>query len=238
MQFDEKMRLLIDWSRRSLREVADELHLPTTTVSNWVNAGVRPRRDKLDSIVGWVEREFGIQPEIGDFINNDVSLKWKAGRPVFVEQASMHEPFDGKPRYIRGGIDGLEMCELPILGRIPAGGLNEMAEETIGTQIVPKQWSGGIERCFVLRVWGDSMYPTLRDGELIVCDGARAPFPRDGQIVVARYHGEATVKEFLRQDTKVLLIPHNRDYPTIACRPDEVEIVAVVVGRWQSMPYV
>ncbi len=238
MRFDEKLRKLLEWSGRSLRELADVLSLPPTTVSNWVNSGSRPRRDKMEKVAAWASEEFGIPVEAASLADDDIGLRWRGGEPVFVEKTSKEEPFNGRPRYIRSGFEDVELCELPVLGRVPAGALGDMAEDIIGTHVVPKFWTGGIDGCFVLRLWGDSMSPTLRDGELIVCDRDRAAFPRDGQIVVARHKGEATVKEYLRQDTQVLLVPHNRDYPTVSVRPDELEITAVVVGRWQAMPNV
>lgn len=238
MRFDEKVRRLLKWSRRSLRELASELELPATTVSNWVNAGCRPRHNKLKSLEEWIEREFGVSIEIGDLTNEDVIVKWKGGRPVFVEQSSLSEPFDGHPRFVQSGIDDMEVCELPIVGQVPAGRMADMTEDVIGSCVVPKSWTGGIDGCFCLRIWGDSMEPTLRDGELIVCDAGRAAFPRDGQIVVARFEGEAVVKEYQSQDTQILLIPHNRDYTSVSIRPDQIEIVAVVIGRWQAMPNV
>lgn len=238
MRFNEKMRRLLEWSGRSMRELAEELNVPTTTLSNWLNTGTRPRRDKLEALSRWGEREFGVKVPIGDLTDEKVGLKWQGSRPAFVEHAAPNQLFDGHPRYVEGGLADLELCELPILGQVPAGALADMSEEMLGSQVLPKTWRGGIDQCFVLRVKGDSMLPTLRDGELVVCDASRAPYPRDGQIVVARHQGEETLKEFLRQETKTLLVPHNRDYPTVAVSPDELEIVAVVVGRWQAMPNV
>ncbi len=182
-----------------MRDLAEELNVPTTTVSNWVNTGTRPRRDKLEALSRWGEREFGVKVSIGDLTDEKVGLKWQGSRPAFVEHAAPNQPFDGHPRYIDGGLVDLELCELPILGHVPAGALADMSEEMLGSQVVPKTWRGGIDRCFILRVKGDSMLPTLRDGELqrgVFVNVRRftspwigvAGKPLEGRIAAVDYH--------------------------------------------------
>lgn len=82
----------------------------------------------------------------------------------------------------------------------------------------------------MIAVSGDSMEPTLRDGDEILVDRTVRPL-RDG-IHVARLGESLLVK---RLDTgragKVTLISDNTAYPAIECGADEVEVVGRVVWK-------
>jgi phage repressor protein C with HTH and peptisase S24 domain len=82
-----------------------------------------------------------------------------------------------------------------------------------------------------IRVEGDSMEGTLRDGDEILVD--RAPRPlRDGIHVVRT--GDALLVKRLdtAQPGKVLLVSDNPAYRTIELAPDEVQVIGRVV--WKS----
>jgi len=79
-------------------------------------------------------------------------------------------------------------------------------------------------------VSGDSMEPTLRDGDEILVDRALRP-RRDG-IHVVRLGGGLLVK---RLDTgrpgKIVLLSDNPAYPPLACDPQELEVIGRVVWK-------
>jgi phage repressor protein C with HTH and peptisase S24 domain len=79
-------------------------------------------------------------------------------------------------------------------------------------------------------VSGDSMEPSLRDGDEILVDRTVRPL-RDG-IHVVRLGDSLLVK---RLDTGrpglVVLISDNPAYPPVECRPEEVEVVGRVVWK-------
>ena len=82
-----------------------------------------------------------------------------------------------------------------------------------------------------VEVVGDSMEPTLRDGDEILVERTQGP-PRDG-VHVVRLDGTLLVK---RLDTsrpgKLVLISDNRAYPPIEATPDETQVIGRAV--WKS----
>lgn len=82
----------------------------------------------------------------------------------------------------------------------------------------------------VIAVVGDSMEPTLRDGDEILVDRTPAPL-RDG-VHVVRIDDTLLVK---RVDTGhpgvILLLSDNPAYSTITCKPDEVTVIGRVVWK-------
>ena len=116
--------------------------------------------------------------------------------------------------------------EVPILGRIAAGGpiLAEQAVEDVFS--LPKQLVGE-GTLFLLEVKGDSMI------EAAICDGdyvvvRQQPDAVNGDIVAALLGDEATVKTFKRTPGQVWLLPHNPAYSPID--GNEASILGKVVA--------
>jgi SOS-response transcriptional repressor LexA len=84
------------------------------------------------------------------------------------------------------------------------------------------------ETRYFLQAKGDSMAPTICDGERILVD--RALQPENGNIVVAVSGGECTINRFYRYGRRIQLKPDNQQYPTLVVTPDvDLEIRGVVV---------
>ena len=116
--------------------------------------------------------------------------------------------------------------QVPILGRIAAGGplLAEEAVEDVLT--LPRQVTGDGD-LFCLRVVGESMIDAaICDGDLVVV--RQQPVAENGDIVAAMIDGEATVKTFKRADGHVWLMPHNPAFSPIL--GDEATILGKVVS--------
>lgn len=89
---------------------------------------------------------------------------------------------------------------------IPAGDPREMAPE--GQMWIDIVHSKAKDTWYTLRVWGDSMEPEYREGDIVLMDYARQP--KDGDIVAALIDGtESTLKVFSRKDDKITLTPIN-----------------------------
>ena len=96
-----------------------------------------------------------------------------------------------------------QMVAVPLVGNI-ACGTPITAEQNIERYIgVPAAWHAD----FALTCHGDSMAPTIRDGD-IVCI-RRQPEVETGQIAAVRIGEEATLKHFYRQGDVVQLIADN-----------------------------
>ncbi len=75
-----------------------------------------------------------------------------------------------------------------------------------------------ISATFGLHVSGDSMEPTLEDGQLIWVH--QQPYLEDGDIGIFYIDGNAYVKEYRQTEEGVLLISHNEKYKPIRVSAD------------------
>lgn len=76
-----------------------------------------------------------------------------------------------------------------------------------------------------LEVAGDSMYPTLSDGDIVICDSAG--WSGDG-IYVLRNHDSEFVKRVVLTPAGYNVISDNALYPPYACRTEDTEVVGRV----------
>lgn len=106
-----------------------------------------------------------------------------------------------------------EARNVPILGRIAAGG-PILAEERIeDIYPLPKQLVGD-GTLFMLEVSGDSMVDAaICNGDYVVV--RQQPDANNGDVVAAMIDGEATVKTLQRKGKQVWLLPHNDAYEPI-----------------------
>ena len=108
-------------------------------------------------------------------------------------------------------------------------------ESAIGVFRFSRQWlrGEGFDPAMLsaICVIGDSMEPTLRDGDEILVD--RAPRPlRDG-IHVVRLEDALLVKRLdISRPGRIVLISDNRSYPPIEAHPGEARVIGRVV--WKS----
>lgn len=89
------------------------------------------------------------------------------------------------------------------------------------------------DRLLALRVAGQSMEPSLYDGDLIVVNTAQTQ-PQDGRAFAVLYEGAATVKRLVRDAGAWWLDSDNADkraYPRKACTDDTTIIVGMVVYK-------
>ena len=125
------------------------------------------------------------------------------------------------------------MARVPLIGSI-ACGTPITAEQNIERYIgVPAAWHAD----FALTCHGDSMSPTIRDGD-IVCIRSQ-PEVEQGQIAAVRIGEEATLKHFHRQGDAVMLLADNTAVcpPMIYTGPQlaEVQIEGRAVGLCRSL---
>ncbi len=114
---------------------------------------------------------------------------------------------------------------MPLLGRVPAGGLEEAIEDHEWSIPVEAKSADGL---FALRVEGESMKGVgILDGDLVIVRAQ--PTARSGEIVVAMVGDEATVKTLRRIGRRVELHPENPRFKPIVPRPHEVRILGRVI---------
>ena len=149
------------------------------------------------------EPDFETLEAIADIFNVDVD--YLMGRSL-VERKHPVTPSSVIPS---GFIPVPDMVSVPLVGSI-ACGTPILAEENIKQYIgIPAAWRAD----FALECHGDSMAPTIRDGD-IVCIRKQSEV-ETGQIAAVRIGEEATLKHFYRQGDVVQLIAEN----SAACPP-------------------
>lgn len=123
---------------------------------------------------------------------------------------------------------------LPIVGTVRAGELTLAVEDIQGYLAIDRMHQHG--GTFLLRVTGDSMINAA------ICDGDLAlvrpqPTAENRDIVVAMVEGEATLKEFHREQGAIRLQPKHPTMAPIIIQEGsgEVAIIGKVVGIFRSM---
>ncbi len=132
-----------------------------------------------------------------------------------------------RSRGISPAIERPSSREVSLLGYVAAGGPIEPFpyEETIE---VPASLLGKGEH-FVLRVRGDSMVEDgIRDGDYVIV--ARRPTAQNGQTVVALVRGEATLKRYYSEGSRVRLQPANAAMKPLLVDSRDVLVQGVVTG--------
>ena len=81
--------------------------------------------------------------------------------------------------------------------------------------------------CAMFSVDGDSMYPTLKDGEEIMIDRSKKEL-REGKIFVLNHMGKMWVKRVRVNYNSIELISDNNFYDPIAITQDEAEQLNVI----------
>ncbi len=96
---------------------------------------------------------------------------------------------------------------IPVLGRVVAGIPLDAIEEIIDYEEIPKSMATTGE-FFALQVKGDSMLPTLKDGDVVIVK--KQPTVDSGDIAIILVNGnDATVKEVKESPSGITLIGHN-----------------------------
>lgn len=112
-----------------------------------------------------------------------------------------------------GRVDDESIVNVPLVGRIAAGGPILADQQVEDMFTLPRQLTGDGD-LFMLNVVGDSMIDAaICDGDWVVV--RRQQSAENGDIVAALLDDEATVKTFRRRDGHVWLIPHNPAYTPI-----------------------
>jgi repressor LexA len=118
------------------------------------------------------------------------------------------------------------VSSIKLLGRIAAGPMSEAVEQA-DEELEFADWEGAEDK-FALRVNGNSMIEEhIADGDFVIIQ--RKDTARDGQIVAVRDDdGEATLKRFFREKSRVRLEPANKTMKPIF--RERVDILGVLVG--------
>lgn len=122
---------------------------------------------------------------------------------------------------------GNPVVEVPVLGIVKAGYDYLAQENWLGTVKVDKNIADGNE-LFALEVKGDSMFPTLIEGDIVIIK-KQNDF-ENGDIVVAIIDGnEATIKKGKKSESSILLQPLNTNYEPLIFTKEEMQTIPVLI---------
>ena len=115
-----------------------------------------------------------------------------------------------------------ETVSLPYFGEIVAGDPTETVQESRGEYHVLKHLGG--ENRYVLRVTGDSMYPELKDGDLVLVENLTDSKPIEtyhNKVCTVLYNNESTIKKMIVTKEGVELRAVNPNHPPIFVKKGE-----------------
>lgn len=138
------------------------------------------------------------------------------------------------PASLYNGIIEIEKSKgikIPVLGTIPAGIPIEAIEDIIDYEEIPEKMAKNGEY-FALKVKGDSMLPTIKEGDIVII--RKQDDADSGKICVVMVNGyDATLKEIKKDPQGVWIIPHNpnSDFKPTFYSNKEIESLPVrVIG--------
>lgn len=124
---------------------------------------------------------------------------------------------------------------LPLLGRVAAGNPIEAIENNDNLLEIPPHLvhNGGAPH-FILQVEGDSMIEEgINEGDHIICKQQNSA--NNGDLVVALWDGETTVKRFYRHSTAAIeLRPANSSMDSFWPTSESLVILGIVVGLMRN----
>ena len=182
--------------------------------------------NKSELILNYVNQfvqENGYAPSVRE-IGAAVGLRSTASVSYHIQQLQekglLQSPgVKGRNRSI---VVGARAGQIPVVGVVTAGMPILAFENQEGTVA----WEGE-PGCFALRVRGDSMINAgILDGDKVIVRPQQTA--DDGQIVVAMWEDEATVKRLRRRGGTVELVPENDAYPVLD--GTGVQIIGLVKG--------
>ncbi|MBQ9852018.1 MAG: transcriptional repressor LexA [Ruminiclostridium sp.] len=192
-------------------------------------ANLTPKQQKIYDFIRDFSREYGYPPTVRE-IGEHLGLKSPSTVKFHLDNlrsAGLIQWDGGKTRSITllEKEDAPKEDQVPVLGNVAAGSpilAQECIEEYVSFHTGPHP-----EDFFALKVRGESMlYAGILPDDLVVV--RRQPEAHSGEIVVALFEDEATVKTLSKKNGEVWLLPENPDYDPID--GTRAQIIGKVVG--------
>jgi repressor LexA len=119
---------------------------------------------------------------------------------------------------------------IPVYARVAAGLPIEAAEDIIDREEIPEAMAEQGPH-FAVRIWGDSMEPRMKKGDVVIV--RKQTTADDGDIVIVTVNGtDATCKQFKRYQDGIALVSINPAYPPMYYTAQEVDQLPVcIIGK-------
>ena len=134
------------------------------------------------------------------------------------------------PAPVRAGKSQKDIVRVPVMGSIPAGVPMEAIEDIIDWEEIPATMCAGGKEFFGLQVKGDSMFPVLLDGDVVIV--RKTPVCSNNAIAVVYVNGyDATLKQVkFGEDGSITLQPKNPNYAPRTYTAKEVAELPVSIA--------
>ena len=179
----------------------------------------------------WISLLEGNKKEPGDALMRHLELLQQAVDAGLLEKAQpiKMQPVDCKipdPEFPPAKF-------VPVIGWAHAG-------ESAGYEEIPKSWADQVPtecrdpKAFAVRLEGDSMEPTFREGDLLIVMPSKEPY--SGCFVVCRFKDDGVVFRRLETAGSVIrLVPLNDRYPVSEHSAEDFSWIYPVWGRWSQL---
>lgn len=212
MSKGEKIKNARKRARMTQKELAEKLGLSFQSVAQWENGLRNPKQETLQKIADAL------------------------GIPV----SDLAGETDGKEKNFPSfGMPIGEILVMPVAVTVRAG-FGSMAVPVYGEEVteIPKSMLRGYppEECFAARVKGNSMYPRICEGDIVVIHMQNTVESGEIALVVYDDNEEATIKRVRYEPGKnwVELIPANPEYMTLKLEGDALPLFHIL-GRVISL---
>lgn len=179
----------------SMKEAAARLGMPYTTYVNYEKGTREPNSETLILLAEFY----------------DTSIDYLVGKSSNPKPAAVPPGFEPLP----------PMDQVPLVGRIACGQPITAEENLEGYVSVPAAWHA----TFTLQCRGDSMEPTIHDGDLVAI--RKDIQVENGQIAAVRIGDEATLKHLYLHNDYIELRPENPNFSSIIRRKEEMNDVTI-----------
>lgn len=205
MKFSDKIdKLLVKNNIKNLRQLANEIEIPYTTLWDYYTNPIRLEKANLTYIKKIANRlncsvDYLVYDYITDFDN--------------AESVDIDE----------------DVIKIPVLGIIKAGIPIEAQEGIIDYVEIPKHWTKGNKQFFALKISGNSMFPNYSENDIVIF--LKTSDFTSGQDCAVMVNGDdATFKKVAKTDNGLLLQPYNLgEYDLQFYSKEEVENLPVKI---------
>ena len=202
MGFRTRLKELRIEKKLNQRELAEKLMIAPSTISMYENGNREPN--------------FEILEQLADFFN--VDLNYLLGKT------------DKTTKLIFDTENQNQGIKVPVLGAVPAGIPITAIEDIIDYEEIPQSWSNQGD-FFGLRIKGNSMYPKLENGDVVIVK--KQSTADNGDVVIAMVNGDdATCKRYKRMDAGIMLTSDNSEYSPMFYTNEQIQSLPVnIIGK-------
>lgn len=237
MTLEEELKTLIVDKYKSIRQFANEVNMPATTIQSMLNSGIENAGVKkvmricdvlgidTDALADGYIEEKKINPVDITVFEYDYIKKYRK------LDAVDKQAVDGLLNTLSSRRETKEFIVLepslmvPYYGHVASAGTGQYIFDDIPPEMIEiENTMENMQANFAIGVNGNSMEPTYKDGDRLLVK--KQPKIKIGEIGIFMVNGEAFVKEL---GDKVL-ISHNKDYDDLSI--DETTVcIGKVIGK-------